>query len=83
MPGSDRASKPRTPSKRKLTWKEQQELKALEEALLRLEAEKAHLEQKLSGGQLPMEQLQAASARYGTLKEELDAAEIRWLELSE
>ena len=83
MPGSDRASKPRTPSKRKLTWKEQQELKALEEALPRLEAEKAHLEQKLSGGQLPMEQLQAASARYGTLKEELDAAEIRWLELSE
>ena len=72
-----------TAKPRKLSWKEQQELKALEETLPRLEAEKADLEQKLSGGQLPLEELQAASARYGALKEELDAAEMRWLELSE
>ncbi len=71
------------PQKRKLTYKEQQELKALEERLPALEAEKADLEAKLSGGELPLEQLQAASARYGALQEELDAAEMRWLELSE
>ena len=78
MPGSDPAS-----GKRKLSYKEQQELKALEERLPALEAEKADLEAKLSGGELPLEQLEAASARYGALQEELDAAELRWLELSE
>ena len=75
--------KVKTTGPKKLSYKEQQELKALEEALPRLEAEKADLEQKLSGGQLSMEELQAASARYGALQEELDAAEMRWLELSE
>ena len=68
---------------RKLSWKEQQELKALEEKLPALEAEKAALEARLSGGEMSLEELQAASARYGTLQEELDAAELRWLELSE
>jgi len=77
MPGPDRASK------RKLSWKEQQELKALEEKLPQLEAEKAALEEKLSGGTLDPAQLQEASTRYGSLQEELDAAELRWLELSE
>jgi len=77
MPGPDRASK------RKLSYKEQQELKALEEKLPALEAEKADLEAKLSGGTLGVEELREASARYGQLQEELDAAEMRWLELSE
>jgi ATP-binding cassette subfamily F protein uup len=77
MPDSDRASK------RKLTWKEQQELKALEEKLPQLEAEKAELESKLSSGTLDAQQLQEASTRYGSLQDELDAAEMRWLELSE
>lgn len=75
--------KVKTAAPRKRSYKEQQELKALEEALPRLEAEKADLEQKLSGGQLPLAEIQAASARYGALQEELDAAEMRWLELSE
>ena len=77
MPGPDRASK-----SRKLTWKEQQELKALEERLEALGAEKETLEAQLSGGELSGDALQAASLRYGTLQEELDAAEMRWLELS-
>jgi ATP-binding cassette subfamily F protein uup len=68
---------------RKLSYKEQQELKALEEALPRLEAEKAELEAKLSGGELDQAALLEASARYGTLQEELDAAEMRWLELTD
>ena len=69
--------------KRKLTWKEQQELKALEGTLETLEAEKTELEAKLSGGTLGLQELQEASARYASLKDELDAAEMRWLELSE
>ena len=72
-----------TAKPRKLSWKEQQELKALEELLPRLEAEKAQLEDSLSGGSLTPEQLQQASVRYGELKEELDEAELRWLELQE
>ena len=78
MPGPDRAS-----GKRKLSWKEQQELKRLEELLPALEAEKAALEEQLSGGALPLDKLQEASARYGALQEELDTAEMRWLELQE
>ena len=76
----DRASLPKP---RKLTWKEQQELKALEDKLAHLEAEKEELETKLSGGTLGLQELQEASARYASLKDELDAAEMRWLELSE
>ena len=83
MPVSDRASKPSTPAKRKLTYKEQQELKSLEERLPALEAEKASLEARLSSGTLDAVALQEASTRYGALQEELDAAEMRWLELSE
>ena len=79
IPGPDReSSKPR-----KLSWKEQQELKALEERLPALEEDKAELEARLSSGNLSAQELQEASLRYGTLKEELDAAEMRWLELSQ
>ncbi len=79
IPGPDReSSKPR-----KLSWKEQQELKALEERLPALEQEKAELEARLSSGNLSAQELQEASLRYGTLKDELDAAEMRWLELSQ
>jgi len=72
-----------SPAKRKLSWKEQQELKALEEKLPVLEAEKADLEAKLSGGTLSPDELQAASTRYGALQAELDEAEMRWLELTD
>lgn len=69
--------------KRKLTWKEQQELKALDEELPRLEAEKADLEAKLSSGTLSPADLQAASTRYGELQDLIDEKELRWLELSD
>jgi len=75
--------KPVTPKPRKLTWKEQQELKALEERLAALEEEKQELESKLSSGTLSAQELQEVSTRYGSLKDELDEAELRWLELSE
>ena len=75
--------KVKTEAPRKLSWKEQQELKALEEKLPILEAEKADLEARLSSGTLDGQELQDASTRYGALQQELDEAELRWLELSE
>ena len=71
------------PQRRKLSWKEQQELKALEEELPRLEAEKAELEAGLASGTLSPDALQKASVRYGEIQALLDEKEMRWLELSE
>jgi len=82
-PSAAKQQAPKSPSKRKLSWKEQQELKALEERLPALEAEKAQLEARLSSGTLDAAGLQEASSRYGALQEELDSAEMRWLELTD
>ncbi|MCR5842178.1 MAG: ABC-F family ATP-binding cassette domain-containing protein [Bacteroidales bacterium] len=74
----DKASKPR-----KLTWKEQRELEALEAELPKLEAEKVELEARMSSGALPYAELQSASERIQTLMNEISQREERWLELSE
>jgi ATP-binding cassette subfamily F protein uup len=73
----------KAPAKRRLTWKEQQELKALDEEIPRLESEKADLEARLSSGTLSPTDLHTASTRYGELQSLLDEKEMRWLELSE
>ena len=83
-PGSHSGLDPESPSKpRKLTWKEQRELEAIEAELPRLEAEKAELEAKMSSGTLPYTELQAASERIQALMNEISQREERWLELSE
>jgi ATP-binding cassette subfamily F protein uup len=71
------------PAKRKLSYKEQRELEALEAEIEALNAEKAALEGQLSSGVLAYEALQAASARVGEIISILDQKELRWLELSE
>ena len=58
-------------------------MKALEERLPALEAEKSQLEERLSSGTLDAASLQEASTRYGEIQQELDQVEMRWLELSE
>jgi len=68
---------------RKLTFKEKQELANLETLLPQLEQEKAAIEQQLSGGILTPEEVLRCSAQYQQIKDELDTAEMRWLELSE
>lgn len=68
---------------RKLTYKEQKEMERLERTMEDLSAEKAELEALLNGGTSDYQQIQSASERYRALKDELDAAELRWLELSE
>lgn len=73
---------PAKPAKRKLSYKEQKELEQLEADMESLNAEKAALEEQLSSGNLPFDQLQAASARHGEITDLLDEKELRWLELS-
>ena len=68
--------------KKKLSYKEQREFEALEADLERLNAEKARIEELLSAGTAPYDQIRTASERYEALKAELDAKETRWLELS-
>lgn len=83
-PPKSAAAKPRLTEKaRKLTFKEQQELKALECSMPKLEAEIKALEEALSGGLSDPQQIAEASQRYEAAKEELDSQELRWLELSE
>lgn len=69
--------------KRKLSFKEQQEMKALENDIPLLEEEKATLEAALSGGLTNMQEIAQASARYEEVKNLLDEKELRWLELSD
>lgn len=69
--------------KKKLSYKEKKELESLEAELGSLNAEKQEIETALSGGNLPMDKLRAASTRFGELSKLIDEKEIRWLELSE
>ena len=72
-----------TPSRRKLSYKEQRELEQLEIELPQLESEKTALEERLSSGTLSHEELSAAAARIGEIINQIEDKEMRWLELSE
>lgn len=72
-----------TAPRKKLSYKEQRELEALEQEIPQLEQEKGELEEKLSLGALSHEELNAASERIGELMALLEEKEMRWLELSE
>lgn len=68
---------------RRLTFKEKQELAELEQTIPQLESQKAELESALSGGLSSPDEIAEASQRYQEVKEQLDMAELRWLELNE
>ena len=70
-------------SKKKLSWKEQKELEALEAELDMLGAEKKSLEELLSNPGTNLEQMLKASERIGGLISEIDEKELRLLELYE
>lgn len=72
-----------TPSRRKLSYKEQRELEQLEIDIPALEQQKSELEVSLSSGELSVEELTTASAKIAAIIEELEIKEMRWLELSE
>lgn len=75
--------KVKTEQKRRLSFKEKKELEELETRMPALEEEKTALEALLSGGATLPDDIARASKRYQEVQEELDMAELRWLELSE
>ncbi len=78
-----KVEKVKTEKKRRLSFKEKQELEELEKQMPILEEEKAQLETLLSGGATDPTEISKASARYKEVQETLNMAEMRWLELSE
>ena len=78
-----KGTKTKTEQKRRLSFKEKKELEELETRMPALEEEKAALEALLSGGATLPDEIARASKRYQEVQEELDMAELRWLELSE
>ena len=84
MAAADGATQPAAP--RKLSYKETRELEALPDRIAALEDEIAAAEALLSDPAAfskDAAKAQAAIARLPKAREELDAAETRWLELSE
>jgi ATP-binding cassette subfamily F protein uup len=69
-------------AKTKRSYKEQQEFLQLEERVAALEARKTAITQKFEQPE-PGGDLEALSREMSALVSELDAAELRWLELSE
>ena len=64
-----------------MTFAERREFEALTAEIDALTAERAALEATFTSGS--PEEIRTASARYEALLPELDAKELRWLELSE
>jgi ATP-binding cassette subfamily F protein uup len=79
----NKTEKIKTEQKRRLSFKEKKELEQLNLLLPQLEAEKAQLESILASGTASADEITTTSQRYQQLLEELDTAEMRWLELSE
>jgi ATP-binding cassette subfamily F protein uup len=69
--------------KKKLSFKEQQELDSLSKEIPQLEKERAGLTEQLSDPALPFDKLQQISERINQINEVIDEKEMRWLELSE
>ena len=68
---------------KKLTYKEQKELEALDLEIPVLEDEKKTIEEALNKGDLTIEELNEKSIRFGKLIHEIEEKTMRWLELSE
>ena len=75
--------KPKNSTGNKLTFKEKKELEALEKQLPELESHLKTLENQLNDPSLEYDQIAEISASYQQLKDNLEVAEMRWLELSE
>lgn len=70
-------------TKRKLSFKERNEFERLEKEVPALEKKKEELNEKVNSGTLAYEELNKAIAELGSVSQELEEKELRWLELSE
>ena len=68
---------------RRLSYKERQELDALEQEMAALEDEKKQIEAALCSGLLSVQELTEKSIRLPQIDQRLDEAMERWMELSE
>lgn len=75
--------KPPQNKKKKLSYKEQQELEQLEIAIEQLETEKEAVLQKLNAGSDNHEQLTDWSKKFDSLSNQIEIKTERWMELSE
>lgn len=81
---SAKGDEPRRRSRpRKLTWNEQRELERLEADVEALEAKRAQLQTDINNSGADYLKLQALAKELQELEATLEAATIRWLELSE
>lgn len=78
-----RISKQTGEKSKKLSYKEQKELEQIEKDLETLGQEKLRIEELLSSGTLPADELVKLSASHGQIVATLDEKEMRWLELNE
>lgn len=72
-----------TEKKRKLSFKERQEMQQLETDMEQLNIEKTEIETALNSGSLKPDELLNKSNRIAKIINTLDEKEMRWLELSE
>ncbi|NVO84371.1 ABC-F family ATP-binding cassette domain-containing protein [Hymenobacter terrestris] len=77
------ASAPAAAPKRRASYAEKREYEQLEKDMAALEAEKQQVTGKLNGGSGSADEFAAWGARLGTLTQELETKELRWLELAE
>ncbi|RFP64115.1 ABC transporter ATP-binding protein [Hymenobacter lapidiphilus] len=77
------APKPAAAPKRRASYAEKREYEQLEKDMAALEAEKQEVTAKLNGGSGSADEFTAWGARLGTLTQELETKELRWLELAE
>ncbi|MBD5419167.1 MAG: ABC-F family ATP-binding cassette domain-containing protein [Bacteroides sp.] len=75
--------KPKTERAPRLSFKEKKEKEELEKHLPDLEKEKRELEEAMSSGSMPPQEIVKAGERMQALIDEIDAAEMRLLELME
>jgi len=83
-PLKEKKAKPKQePAKGKLSYKEKVEFENLGNEIAALEQEKKMIENALSSGSTPADELHRMSLRIGEVISLLDEKEMRWLELSE
>ena len=69
--------------KSKLTFKEKREFESLEKEIEQLESEKNKINDALSSGNLPGNELMQQSSRFSEIMKLIDEKTSRWIELSE
>lgn len=82
-PREEKTARVRLNDKRKMSFKEKREFEQIEKEIVRLETEKAQIEEQLCSGTLSVGELTEKSKRLPEVNELIDEKTMRWLELSE